>query len=187
MSKTRERLVKLILSADDRPLHRHDAHAAAGDGARPVRTDAADCAAGTGPDPCLLCEHGARPGWGAAVGGLADLLGYFVNPFGGAFFLPITLAAAAAIPALSPAVSAAVSARSPAPCTPRDSAPASSRPFAGDSAFDPVFRPVLAAACLHAHYERRVRGRRVRAPACVWRHGRTAEAASAFKKLAGFS
>ena len=103
MCKTRERLVKLILSAVmialsiamTRLLPQEMVLALFGQTPLTVRL-------GLGLIPVYFASMALGPGWGAAVGGLADLLGYFVNPFGGAFFLPITLAAAltAAIPGL---------------------------------------------------------------------------------------
>ena len=103
MSKTRERLVKLILSAVmialsiamTRMLPQEMVLALFGQTPLTVRL-------GLGLIPIYFASMALGPGWGAAVGGLADLLGYFVNPFGGAFFLPITLAAAltAAIPGM---------------------------------------------------------------------------------------
>ena len=103
MCKTRERLVKLILSAVmialsiamTRLLPQEMVLALFGQTPLTVRL-------GLGLIPVYFASMALGPGWGAAVGGLADLLGYFVNPFGGAFFLPITLAAelTAAIPGL---------------------------------------------------------------------------------------
>lgn len=103
MSKTRKRLVKLILSAVmtalsivmTRLLPQQMVLALFGQTPLTVRL-------GFGLIPIYFASMALGPGWGAAVGGLADLLGYLVNPFGGAFFLPITLAAAltAAIPGL---------------------------------------------------------------------------------------
>ena len=87
MSKTRERLVKLILSAVmialsiamTRMLPQEMVLALFGQTPLTVRL-------GLGLIPIYFASMALGPGWGAAVGGLADLLGYFVNPFGGAFF-----------------------------------------------------------------------------------------------------
>ena len=189
MSKTRERLVKLILSAVmialsiamTRMLPQEMVLALFGQTPLTVRL-------GLGLIPIYFASMALGPGWGAAVGGLADLLGYFVNPFGGAFFLPITLAAAltAAIPGDRPV-------RPPLRCGCLRRVCGGVQLlhyhdlFAGNFVVDAVFRPVLAAARLHAYYERRVRTCRVRPAPLVPVHGRAAAAETALKKLAGFS
>ncbi len=49
---------------------------------------------GFGKLPIILAGVFLGPWWGLAVGGLSDLLGFFVNPMGGMFLPGITLSAA---------------------------------------------------------------------------------------------